>query len=222
MNGYLGCPTSPKIKGDAGHPDIKMKKLLIATTNPGKILEYSEIFKELGLKIELASLKDLRIEQKFKETGETFKKNAVQKAEFYFNLSKLPTLSDDAGLEIDFLNGEPGVHSRRWPGYDASDEEIMQMALNKLSGVPKEKRIAQLRAVIGLVFPGDQKVYTFEGISRGAIAEKPFGKMIAGYPFRSIFIPENNDKYLSELSVIAHRKQAVKKALPLLLKYFND
>lgn len=196
-----------------------MKKLLIATKNPGKVLEYHEIFKELGFQIELASLKDLGISQGLEETGSTFEENAVQKAQFYFNLSKLPTLSDDSGLEIDYLNGEPGVHSRRWPGYEASDEEIMQMALDKLKGVPKEKRGAQLRAVIGLAFPEDQKVYTFKGILRGIIAEKPFGKMIAGYPFRSIFIPENQNKYLGELSLVAHRKQAVEKALPIMKKY---
>lgn len=199
-----------------------MRRLLIATTNPGKILEYREIFQELGSKIDLVSLKDLNIEQKLEETGRTFEENAVQKAKFYFDLSKLPTLSDDAGLEIDCLNGEPGVKSRRWPGYEASDKEIMQMALDKLRGVPKGKRGAQLRAVIGLVFPGDQKVYTFEGILRGAIAEKPFSKMIVGYPFRSIFIPENQAKYLGELSLVAHRKQAVEKALPILRGNFEN
>lgn len=93
------------------------------------------------------------------------------------------------------------------------------MALDKLEGVSEEKRGAQLRAVIGLIFPGDPKVYTFEGILRGKIAEKSFGKMIAGYPFRSIFIPENQEKYLGELSLVAHRKQAIEKALPIIKKY---
>ncbi len=184
-------------------------------------MEYSEIFKEMGLEIELVSLKDLGITQKIEETGATFEENAIQKAKFYFNLAKIPTMSDDAGLEIDYLNGEPGVYSRRWPGHEASDEEIMQMALDKLRGVPKEKRGAQLRAVIGLMFSQDQQVYTFEGHLRGMIAEKPFGEMIAGYPFRSIFIPENQEKYSVELSLVAHRKQAIEKALPILLRYLG-
>lgn len=196
-----------------------MKKLLIATTNPGKVLEYKEIFKELGLDIALISLKEAGVAQKLEETGSTFEENAVQKAKFYHNLTGLPVLSDDAGMEIDYLGGEPGVHSRRWPGYEASDEEIMQMALDKLKGVPQGKRGAQLRAVIGLIFPDNPKIYTFEGILRGAIAEKSFGKMIVGYPFRSIFIPEHNDKHLSELSIVAHRKQAVEKALSIIKKY---
>ena len=165
-----------------------MKKLLIATTNQGKILEYREIFKDFAIQIELITLKDLNIEANVEEDGETFRENAIKKAEFYSGLSKLPTLSDDAGLEIDYLNGEPGVHSRRWPGYRATDEELMNLALEKLKGVPKEKRGAQLRAVVGLSFPGEEKIYTFEGILRGHIAEKPFQKTLAGYPFRSIFI----------------------------------
>lgn len=198
-----------------------MKKLLIATTNPGKFLEFKEIFQELGLKIEieLVSLSDLGIKQKIEETGNTFKENAIQKAEFYHSLSKLPTLADDGGLEIDYLNGEPGVKSRRWPGYEASDEEMIQMALEKLKGVPKAKRGAQLRTVVGLLFPGDSKVYTFEGILRGFIAETPTTQRIAGYPFRSIFIPSGGNKYLGEMSLVAHRKKAIEKALPIIKKY---
>ncbi len=196
-----------------------MKQLLIATGNSGKVLEYKEIFKAFNLPLELISLKEAGVTQKIEEDGATFEENAVKKAEFYFNLTHLPTLADDGGLEIDYLNGEPGVKSRRWPGYEASDEEIMQMALTKLQGVPAEKRGAQLRAVIGLIFPDDPKVYTFEGKMRGTIADKPLGKMIAGYPFRSIFIPQNNDKYLSELSVVAHRQEALARALPIIKKY---
>ena len=199
-----------------------LKKLLIATTNLGRDLEYKEILKEINLSAEVLSLSDAGIMERLEETGKTFGENAIQKAKFYHSLSGLPALSDDAGLEIDYLNGEPGVKSRRWPGYEASDEEILQMALDKLKSVPAEKRGAQLRAVIGLAFPGDQQVYTFEGISRGRIAEKPFGMIMAGYPFRSIFIPENQEKYLGELSLVAHRKQAIEKALPILLKYFNN
>ncbi|MFH1036570.1 MAG: non-canonical purine NTP pyrophosphatase, partial [Patescibacteria group bacterium] len=126
---------------------------------------------------------------------------------------------DDAGLEIDYLNGEPGVHSRRWPGYRATDEELMNLVLKKMKGVPNEKRGAQLRAVIGLSFPGEEKIYTFEGLLRGYIAEKPFQKTLAGYPFRSIFIPVGSKQYLGELYIVAHRKQAIEKAMPTIKKY---
>ena len=196
-----------------------MKELLIATTNPGKLSEYNAIFKEYKLAVKTVSLKELRINREVEETGQTFKENAVQKALFYCNLSGLPTLSDDAGLEIDYLSGEPGVNSRRWPGYKASDKELMQMALDKLKGVPREQRGAQLRAVIALAFPKEKKIYTFEGVLRGRIAEKSMIiKSVPGYPFRSIFIPADGNKYLGEMSVIAHRRQAVEKAIPLLIK----
>lgn len=196
-----------------------MMKLLIATNNPGKVLEYKEIFKEMAPDIELVSLKDLGIKQKLEETGKTFEENAIQKAKFYYSLSGIPTLADDGGLEIDYLNGEPGAKSRRWPGHEATDEELIQITLEKLKGVPLEQRGAQLRAVIGLIFPGDEKVYTFEGVLRGRIAEKPIKLRMNGYPFRSLFIPAGSNKYLGELGINAHRQQAVEKALPIIKKY---
>ncbi|RLC34948.1 MAG: non-canonical purine NTP pyrophosphatase [Candidatus Nealsonbacteria bacterium] len=201
---------------------IKNLKLLIATHNTGKLLEYEEIFKNIGLKIKLVSLKDLGVTQKLEETGNTFEENAIQKAKFYYNLAKMPTLADDSGLEIDYLNGEPGIKSRRWSGYEASDEEMIQIALDKLTGVSREQRGAQLRAVVALIFPGDEKAHTFEGVLRGSIAEKPISERIAGYPFRSIFVPEHQQKYLGELSLVAHRMQAIENALPVLLKYFDN
>ena len=196
-----------------------MKKLLIATSNAGKFLEYREIFKQLKILLELVSLKDLNIETRMEEDGKTFEENAVKKAKFYSQLVGLPTLADDGGLEIDYLNGEPGVKSRRWPGYEATDEEMIKIALDKLNGVPKEKRGARLKAVVALIFPEDQKIYTFVGFLRGQIAEKPTTQRIAGYPFRSIFVPSQSNKYLGELNIIAHRKEAIKKALPLIKKY---
>lgn len=196
-----------------------MKELLIATTNSGKLLEYGAIFKEFGLAIKTVSLEDLKINQETEETGQTFKENAIEKARFYYDLSGLATLADDAGLEIDYLNGEPGVRSRRWPGYEATDKELIQIALEKLRGIPESQRTAQLRAVVALIFPGHDKIYTFEGVLRGRIAENPITQKIAGYPFRSIFIPEGEERRLGQMSLIAHRKQAVEKTLPIIKKY---
>jgi len=196
-----------------------MKELLIATTNQGKILEYKAILKELDPGIKAVSLQDLKINQEVEETGRTFEENAVIKASFYYNLSGLPTLADDAGIEIDYLNGEPGVLSRRWPGHEATDEEIIQIALEKLKGVPVSQRGAQLRAVIAFIFSKPENYHVFEGILRGHIAESPTKKRIAGYPFRSIFIPAGGDKYLGDMSLVAHRKQAMEKALPIIKKH---
>lgn len=187
-----------------------MTKLLIATTNEGKISEYKELLKDLNIK--LVTLKDMDINQDVEETGKTFRENAIIKARFYQNLTGLPVLSDDAGLEIDCLNGEPGVCSRRWPGYRATDEELMNFALKKMEGVPKEKRGAQFHAAMGLCFPGQSEVFIFEGILRGSIAEKPYREIERGYPFRPIFIPEN----IEGEHIFEHRRIAVKKALPTI------
>ena len=195
-----------------------MKKLLVATNNLGKIKEYKLIFKKLLPEIKIVSLKGLNISAKVNENGKNFKENAVKKASFYSKLSNFPTLSDDSGLEIDYLKGEPGVKSRRWPGYEATDKELIDFTLKKLAGVQKNKRGAQLWAVVCLIFSKERKNYLFEGILRGFIARKPIKKRIKGYPFRSIFVPAGNKKYLGELGLVAHRKQAIEKAIPLLKK----
>jgi len=196
-----------------------MKKILIATGNSGKIREYREIFKLLKLPIRLTSLKELGIKEEAEETGKTFEENAVIKAKFYSKISNLPTLSDDAGIEIDYLNGEPGVRSKRWLGHELTDEEIINTALEKLKGVPKEKRGARLKAVIGLIFPPDKKIYTFEGELEGFIAEKPMKKRLKDYPFRSIFMPLGDKKYLGQLGIVAHRRKAFEKSMPIIKKY---
>lgn len=197
-------------------------KLLLATTNDGKIKEYREIFKQLGLKIQSISLKDLAITEKIEEDGKTFKENAIKKAKFYCKLSGLPTLADDGGIEIDYLSGEPGVRSRRWPGYEATDEELRQMTFAKLEGVPWEKRGARLRVVIAITLDGE-KVHTFEGVWRGYIVENQSkaAKLMPGYPFRSVFyLPEQN-KVLGELPFeeevkLGHRMRALRAALSVL------
>jgi len=199
-----------------------MKKLLIATNNPGKLLEYRTILKDLSL--ELVTLKDLNIKANVEEDGKTFKENAIKKAKFYSKLTGLPTLAEDSGLEIDYLNGEPGIKSRRWPGYKASDAELISMTLEKLRGVPLEKRGAQLRVIIAMLV--DKTVKTFEGILRGVIIKEPIEKIIPGYPFRSLFYVPEVDKVLGELTMeeearIAHRKKALEKAIPILKNLEN-
>src|SRR3989344_4202727 len=110
-------------------------KLLIATRNPGKLREIKEF---LGNDFELLSLNDFSGAPHVDESGSTFEENSILKAKSFFEWSNVPTIADDGGLEIDFLNGEPGVKSRRWPGYEGSDEELINMALEKLRGVPWE------------------------------------------------------------------------------------
>ena len=206
-----------------------MKKLLIATNNPGKLKEYKELLKDLPLK--LISLKNLGIKNKVNENAKTFEVNAIKKAKFYSRLSGLATLADDGGLEIDYLNGEPGVKSRRWPGLQpthhpprrhlkATDKELIDFCLKKLEGIPWQKRKAQFRVIIALAIPG-KEVLISEGKLRGIILTKPRGKLIPGYPFRPIFYLPKYRKSFAELNFkeeikIGHRKKPIKKLISFL------
>ncbi len=197
-----------------------MKKIFIATKNPGKILEYREILKKYFF--EILTPQDFNILDEPEENEKTFEANAVNKARFYSAFSDLPVLAEDSGLEIDYLDGEPGVLSRRWPGYTATDEELVRIALDKLNGVPWEKRGAQFRVVMALKFPSEDNVLTSEGILRGYLTEEPRAKIIPGYPFRSLFYVPEIGKTLGELTMadeakIAHRKKALEKFLPRLI-----
>ena len=160
-----------------------MNKILIATTNQGKFKEYKLLLS--GLPLRVFSLKDLKINKDVKETGKDFNENAILKAKSYSKMSGLPALCDDGGLEIDYLNGEPGVISRRWPGYEANDQELMNLALKKLANVPWQKRKAQLRIVLALAIP-PKKIFTSESKIRGFITKNP-QRLIPGYPYRAIF-----------------------------------
>jgi len=197
-----------------------MRKLLIATTNPGKVFEYKAILEDLPLKI--VTLGDLNIKASMKEDGKTFEENAIKKVKFYSELTGLPTLAEDSGIEIDYLDGEPGVKSRRWPGYEAPDKELINITLEKLKEVPLEKRGAQLRVVIALAI--DNEIKTSEWALQGIILEKPAKKIIPGYPFRSLFYIPKMKKVLAEMTrgeemKISHRKKAFKKLLPIIKRY---
>ena len=115
-----------------------MKKLLIATKNPGKIQEYRSLLK--GEPVEIVTLDDVKITMPIDEDGDTIEDNAVKKAVHYAYFSNMPTLGDDGGIEVEALGGEPGVRTRRWPGYEASDEELIEMMLEKMKDVPGDKR----------------------------------------------------------------------------------
>jgi XTP/dITP diphosphohydrolase len=202
-----------------------MNKFLLATTNSGKFGELSLYLSDLP--IELVSLRDLNISQKAVESGNTFRENAIIKAKFYCKLSGLPTLADDGGLEIDVLNGQPGVNSHRWVHKDqeARDEEIVKYTIQQMIGVLPEKRGAQLRLVLALVIP-DGKIFTSEAKVRGMIAQKPADKFSPGFPFRSLlFLPEIN-KFYNELTLTPeenerynHRKKPLMKLLPIIKTY---
>ncbi|MCX7955685.1 MAG: hypothetical protein N2593_01070 [Patescibacteria group bacterium] len=204
-----------------------IKKILIATHNPAKLEEIKLGLEELEkYKIQLISLNDVRVENSPEETGKTFKENALLKAKFYSNLTQLPTISDDGGLIIPYLDNEPGVKSRRWLGYDASDEELISYTLKRLKNTTKKQRTAYLQTCLCFYLPKktSSKILSLtrshqkqnkknkdflilqEEKIKGYIAFSSSKKRIKGYPFRALFIVEKYNKYYDELTDEEHQK----------------
>lgn len=198
---------------------MKLDKLLIATHNPGKFKETS--IKLGSLNIKTFSLDDLNIKDDFEETGQTYEENAEGKARFYYRMSGIPTLADDSGLSVDALNGEPGVHSRNWAGYRGTDEELLQMLLIKLEGVPLAKRTARFVTVMAL-FDGDRLLMSRGEVS-GIIAEKQIVSIQEGLPYSCVFYPEGNNKVFSQLSVAEKNKISQRgRALDSMIKLIRN
>ena len=195
-----------------------MKKILIASTNSGKIAEIKIGLKELEKqKIRILTLNDVEVgDTKPEETGKTFQENAFIKAKFYADLTHLPVLSDDGGLVIPYLNNEPGVKSKRWLGYAATDEQLINFALSNLRGCTGSKRTAFLETCLCFYDPQtNETIYETEKIL-GHISETPSSKRIAGYPYRAIFIVDEFNKYYDELNKeehqqVNHRLKALKR-----------
>lgn len=197
-------------------------KLLIATHNRGKLLEYQEILSDLPF--ELVTLDDVGIMHDVEETGATFYENALLKAEQYAAMSGLLTLSDDSGLEVDALNGEPGVYSKRYAGEDKSDADRNRYLLDKLHDVPASERSARFRCVIVFADPEGHTLST-EGTCEGAIAFEPRGTN--GFGYDPIFLMEGSDTHLAELSSpeknrISHRGRAAVGVPALLEKWLES
>jgi len=153
-------------------------RLVLATTNAGKIAEISEELAPHG--IEVLGLSALGPVEPVEETGSTFEENASLKAEAYSRSTDLPVLADDSGIEVDALNGAPGVHSARYGGATLDDEGRNQLLLEELRNVPQERRTARFRCVLALARRG-RTFARFEGVVEGRIAEAPRGANGFGY-----------------------------------------
>jgi len=192
-----------------------MKKLLIATTNKGKLHELS-LFLE-GLSLQLVSLKDVGITDEPEENGKDYTENSQIKALFYSKKSGLPALADDGGLEITALDGAPGLKSHRWLGPTTTEEDIIAHMKKIAKTLPDDNRQAFFKTVVSLGFP-DGKVKSFSGVVEGIIAKEPSLKYEPGYPYRSFFfVPKLNKFYFEselspeELKKFNHRYAAVQK-----------
>lgn len=199
-----------------------MQKLLIATTNPGKLREYKDFLYDL--KVQLLSLKDVSIVDDFEETGKTYKENSQKKALFYAKQSGLPSISDDGGIEISALNNEPGIKSRRWIGHDATDEDLVNHMIKVSKELPENNRKATFNIVVSLALP-NSKVYSREGKVEGVIAKKPHLRLVHGYPYRSFFYLPGIKKYYheseltkDEMKKYNHRYRTVQKLKPIIIR----
>lgn len=177
---------------------------LLATRNPAKQRELLPLLADLPIR--WLTLADLPGAPEVAEAGATFEANALLKAQFYARWSGLPALADDGGLEIDALDGEPGVRSRRWLGDEAADDEaLIAYTLERLRGVPPERRGAQFRVVLALAWPSGEHVLS-SGAIRGVISETPSPQRDPGFPYRSVFWLPQLGKFYLELSAEEHER----------------
>ena len=189
-------------------------KIVFATNNPNKLKEIQSLIPK---EIEIISLKEIGCNEDIPETGDTLEANAFQKAHYIKDNFNYDCFADDTGLEIDELNGDPGVYSARYAGPERNANANMNKVLNELKG--KKNRKAQFRTAIALILKGEE--HLFEGKVEGYISKDKQGN--EGFGYDPIFIPENDIRSFAQMSMqekgaISHRGRAVKK----LVAYLNN
>ena len=187
-------------------------KIVFATNNINKIKELQVL---LPNNIKLLSLSDIGCFEEIDETESTLKGNAKLKADYITNNYGYDCFADDTGLEVDFLNGSPGVYSARYAGKNCDSNKNMQKLLSKLKGV--ENRKAQFKTVIALNLNGKQ--YFFKGVCKGEILRNKQGEK--GFGYDPIFKPEGFDESFAEMTIeekgsVSHRGKAVTKLVSFL------
>jgi XTP/dITP diphosphohydrolase len=191
-------------------------RILLATTNKGKILELRQILNEQG--IDIVGLNDSDSTEEI-ETGSTFAENALLKARHYNHLSGLPTIADDSGLEVEALQGAPGIHSARYAGPEASDATRVLKLLDEMKGLAPENRAARFVCAAAIVWSGDEQASgeqtsgerVFMDEARGTIMDSPRGSN--GFGYDPIFYYEPAGKTFAELTPsekaeVSHRGRA--------------
>lgn len=228
------------------------KRLLMATTNPGKIRELRQLLADEEIRIlslkdlaelwkteELGGLPAVRGSQEeigieirhryealrglMEETGETFQENARIKAEGALRYTGLPCLADDSGLEVDCLDGAPGVYSARYAGEGGSEADCNRLLLLNMAGVPEERRTARYRAALALALP-DGRLFEADGACEGRIGFAERGE--GGFGYDPLFILTESGYTMAEISPeeknrISHRGIALRRLEPELRQLFN-
>ena len=198
-----------------------MPKLLLASSNLGKIREYRLLLGDLGYQI--VTLSEQGISKVTTESGNTYEQNAEMKATTYAKLSQLITLADDSGLEVDALHGKPGIHSARFAGKNATDADRVTKLLAMMAGIPWDRRTAHFKCVIAIATP-EGKLRLCQGERHGIIAFEAKGKN--GFGYDPIFYLPELAKTMAELPLelknqLSHRGQAAQKARNILNQLHN-
>lgn len=194
-----------------------MPELLLATNNKGKVAELRRLFNGCGWSLTTPTETGLALDPE--ETGASYAENARLKAEAFAVASGHWSLADDSGLEVDALDGAPGLHSARFGGADLPHTEKMALVLEKIRQAPPEGRTARFRAAFALAAP-DGRVWESEGVCEGHIADAPRGE--GGFGYDPVFLPlESPGRSMAELEdaekdAISHRGEAARRLVPVL------
>jgi XTP/dITP diphosphohydrolase len=199
----------------------EIQAIVLATQNRDKREELQEALSEFTVKI--LSLNNFPLIGEIEEVGQTLQENSMIKAKTVHNLTQLPVIADDTGLEVEALNGAPGIYSARYAGEDVTYEDNVNKLLAEMENIPLENRKAQFRTVISFV-DKDRELWT-EGTIKGIIGESAKGKN--GFGYDPVFFVPELEKTFSELSIgeknrISHRGLAMKKFRILLREYISD
>ena len=196
------------------------KRLVIASNNAGKLREFKELLSPYGF--DVISMREAGFEEDIVEDGDTFEENAHIKARAVFEATGIPTIADDSGLEIDFLDGAPGVYSARYAGEGATDKDRCKKVLDEMHGVERELRDARFVCTIYFIYAEDDEC-SVRGEVDGYIGDKPQGRN--GFGYDPIFMV-NEDESMADLSEeeknrISHRAVAFGKLSEILKEKFS-
>lgn len=202
-----------------------MRKLVLATQNQGKIKEFERLLAEFASDVQVLGLQDFPDMPDIAETGSSFIENSLLKARGICEFTNLPTLADDSGLCIDYLNGDPGIFSARWSGVHGDDAANISKVLMQLEGVAPSERSAHFVCEVALVFPlghqHEERELIESGKLSGFITLSPRGT--AGFGYDPIFQPVGSDLTLGEFAhgekdKISHRGIAMRAIAPRILE----
>ncbi len=195
--------------------------ILLATNNPGKVREFRRLLEPFGF--DVCTPADAGASLDVDETGSTYGENALLKAQAFADAGRCLALADDSGIEVDALNGGPGMYSARYGGPELDDAGRVALLLRELEGVPPPRRGARYRAVVALAWPrsDSREPVTFEGVQEGSIGVSPRGKR--GFGYDPVFLVDEHRTQAevddAEKDRISHRGQAVRAAAEWLLEH---